>query len=1217
MAGLMDIGKSGLQSYREALSVTGQNIANINTDGYKRREASLAEVTGSSGGINSLPSQAGLGVRIDGIRRSFDEFLLNKARNATSFAANQDSYLSAITQLEDILLPGDANIGATIGRFMESLQDVAVNPSDVAPRIVALQAGETLANLFHQTAGLIDELKAGVFTQSNQAISEINILSNSLANINRNLASSAGKSQNALLDNRDSIIDRISQYVEVTVSLQNSGAATIRLGNTGNGPALVSGEKASTISAKTVDENLQFFLSDGGEFRRTSQITNGSLRGYADAFNSASNVMTRVDQLAKKFIEDINSIHVKGLDLDGQPGVDMFHGVAYTASASLNNLGTGAAVVNVTDPKSVSSSSIKFTFDGDASIWRALDQYGMTLASGRNQINLPGLEVEFSGDPASGDEFILQPSKGAARNLTFALTRAEQIAAASGFLVSNDTDNKSDAQVKITITDETPNASDLPLIQNVLANNHGSANSSQFIRDGAVAIIPANTDNIDLISLTEQSSVKFSAAEAVVPSISSISITIDDGLNAQKAYTFDLAQYADDLNSDTSLAEDDKFNWKNLSQIADLINVGALKATNAFDVDNNNNPIEFRLADLGGFASAAGGNLSISLNENQITSGEISVENYPTITGTTKAGNDRASDIQIFTRDGRHIAGSQFVGIENLITKDNGFFEEAVYFDDYLNQSGENGYLGVSLENITDISSSLIKVQDTQTGHTISFDRINDIDNNESSLDGTRSSSGVFKYELTVDNISVSLNEANVEGNTPEAIAKAALREIRSGAPSASLSGVSSIIETEAFVISNDQKTTLDSTGRLTVTYGGVDYYLSYESNSYSISGGRGDQLSLSFNSANNTVSQTYPSFPDDDTSVVIKFEDQEYTISMTNGQIAVSGGEEGRLNVSYDSNYILNISSNGGSVSASEIEIVADSVISNNSLAALEFGLISANSTPTTSYSFGGNSYNPTTISNVYTPPNYNFSIEGGTLRVEKHEDHLDSEITITASANSKAGSRIRITGLPAEELIVILSGSDDGNGARARNLSAVYDQHPGNILAPKRDVSIKVTDTVNGTVEFIDTATGTSLATRQINEEQRVSARGYGAEFNGVLMDDDTFHITSTNDGVHDNRNLLELLDLQYSQTDDGGFQRIFSGLVAEVGAEIEAGRLNSEAANALKDASLEAEAMYSGVNLDTEASKLIEFQQAYQASARILQTARELFDTLIRTI
>ena len=41
MPSLFDIGKSGLQAYRQSLAVSGQNIANINTDGYKKRESSL------------------------------------------------------------------------------------------------------------------------------------------------------------------------------------------------------------------------------------------------------------------------------------------------------------------------------------------------------------------------------------------------------------------------------------------------------------------------------------------------------------------------------------------------------------------------------------------------------------------------------------------------------------------------------------------------------------------------------------------------------------------------------------------------------------------------------------------------------------------------------------------------------------------------------------------------------------------------------------------------------------------------------------------------------------------------------------------------------------------------------------------------------------------------------------------------------------------------
>ena len=96
MASLFDIGKSVVQSYRQALSVTGQNIANINTEGYKRREASLEEVSGSQGGITSLSNQSGLGVRVSDIRRSFDEYLLDRTRTTGSQFSQMDSYVKEL-----------------------------------------------------------------------------------------------------------------------------------------------------------------------------------------------------------------------------------------------------------------------------------------------------------------------------------------------------------------------------------------------------------------------------------------------------------------------------------------------------------------------------------------------------------------------------------------------------------------------------------------------------------------------------------------------------------------------------------------------------------------------------------------------------------------------------------------------------------------------------------------------------------------------------------------------------------------------------------------------------------------------------------------------------------------------------------------------------------------------------------------------------------------
>ena len=126
MSSLFDIGKSAIQSYRQALAVTGQNIANVNTDGYKRREADLKEVGASSGSVTSTGNTAGLGVRVEDIRRSFDQFLLDRSRSSIANYEKLTAYTNQMKQLEDVLLPGDADIGSYIGRFFGSLQDLSL-----------------------------------------------------------------------------------------------------------------------------------------------------------------------------------------------------------------------------------------------------------------------------------------------------------------------------------------------------------------------------------------------------------------------------------------------------------------------------------------------------------------------------------------------------------------------------------------------------------------------------------------------------------------------------------------------------------------------------------------------------------------------------------------------------------------------------------------------------------------------------------------------------------------------------------------------------------------------------------------------------------------------------------------------------------------------------------------------------------------------------------
>ena len=116
------------------------------------------------------------------------------------------------------------------------------------------------------------------------------------------------------------------------------------------------------------------------------------------------------------------------------------------------------------------------------------------------------------------------------------------------------------------------------------------------------------------------------------------------------------------------------------------------------------------------------------------------------------------------------------------------------------------------------------------------------------------------------------------------------------------------------------------------------------------------------------------------------------------------------------------------------------------------------------------------------------------------------------------------------------------------------------------------------------------------------------------------DSFTILNNNDGIGDNRNILKMLDLQQSDINgknSGSFQDIFNKIATEVGATVRSSQMEAEDARASKDEAIALEDERSGVSLDDEASSLIQFQQAFSANARIIQTARELFDSLMRVV
>jgi flagellar hook-associated protein 1 FlgK len=134
------------------------------------------------------------------------------------------------------------------------------------------------------------------------------------------------------------------------------------------------------------------------------------------------------------------------------------------------------------------------------------------------------------------------------------------------------------------------------------------------------------------------------------------------------------------------------------------------------------------------------------------------------------------------------------------------------------------------------------------------------------------------------------------------------------------------------------------------------------------------------------------------------------------------------------------------------------------------------------------------------------------------------------------------------------------------------------------------------------------------------------YEVTISGRPQGGDNFSVSFNTTGVSDNRNALKLVDLQ-SRTTIGinplaptttgsSFTDAYGDLVERVGTLTSQARVDGEATGSILKQAMDNRDSVSAVNLDEEAAKLIQFEQYYQASAQIIQVARNLFDTLINS-
>jgi flagellar hook-associated protein 1 FlgK len=185
---------------------------------------------------------------------------------------------------------------------------------------------------------------------------------------------------------------------------------------------------------------------------------------------------------------------------------------------------------------------------------------------------------------------------------------------------------------------------------------------------------------------------------------------------------------------------------------------------------------------------------------------------------------------------------------------------------------------------------------------------------------------------------------------------------------------------------------------------------------------------------------------------------------------------------------------------------------------------------------------------------------------------------------------------------------------------------------LNPQNTATVSFTsDTGNYTWELRDRTTNALVSSGSATwtAGTPIQLNGWEMQLSGVPRTGDVLTVAKTDYPASNNGNARAIVDLRDAglvgqQTLVGGvvvpgetITDAYASAMAEVGVRVQNTRSSAEMSESVAAEAEAARSDKAGVNLDEEAARLIQFQQSYQAAAKMLQVAQSVFDTLLQTV
>ena len=272
----LDIAYTGVQAANAKLNTTANNIANVDTKGYTRQEAT--QVASDALRISQSYGMAGTGVTVTDINQVRNEFYDVKYWQAQTNLGQYDMKMYYMYQIEDYFTDKDTVEGfePIFSAMFDSLEEVYKQAGTPSTKTQFIGAAGDLCEYFNAQATNLEKLQLGVNEEIKNKVDEINSIAEQIATLNKqiNTIEVNHLRANELRDKRNLLIDQLSRIVDVEVretpiyttpgGTEKSGIYTYEVSIAG-GQILVQGYEYNTLEcvARSAEEKVNQSDADG------------------------------------------------------------------------------------------------------------------------------------------------------------------------------------------------------------------------------------------------------------------------------------------------------------------------------------------------------------------------------------------------------------------------------------------------------------------------------------------------------------------------------------------------------------------------------------------------------------------------------------------------------------------------------------------------------------------------------------------------------------------------------------------------------------------------------------------------------------------------------------------------------------------------------------------------------------------------------------------